>query len=231
MKVSLPQFALLATALLCSSPSFAKAPTYTLDGKGFDVSYTGSKNALSLSADGTSIVFDNLKAKGGLDSASEFASLTLTLDSGYTFSSLTLNAQGLYSVGNKLFSGASAGLVSTIDAGSLWSLQAAADSTGILKGGSGQSWSLNNFYSLASSPFAKASTLNLNSALSLVTGQSSSISTSSYSLKVATSAVQITPSVPTVPTVPAVPEPGEWAMMLAGLGMIGTIMMRRTQRS
>ncbi|WP_417070234.1 PEP-CTERM sorting domain-containing protein [Niveibacterium terrae] len=212
------KFAVFAAALLCAG--LVSAKTNTLDGNGFTLTYTGSANALSLSADGSSIVFNDLSA-GWFSRASESEKFKLTLDSGYSFSSLLVSAAGTYS---GILSTTSATLTSSIKSSGLSTLS---DTQTTSKSSffSGSSWSLSKTYDLASTSFASASTLNISSSLALSSSGLGTITAQSYTVKIAT-----TPTVVVTPTVPAVPEPGEWAMMLAGLGMIGTIAMRRARR-
>jgi hypothetical protein len=221
------KFAAFAAALLCAGVVSAK--TNTLDGNGFTLKYTGSTSALSLSADGSSIVFNDLSA-GWFSSASESGKLTLTLDSGYSFSSLLVSAAGTYS---GLISTSSATLTSSVKSSGLSTLSDR-QTTSKSSFFSGSSWALSKTYDLASTSFATASALNVSSSLALSSSGLGTITAQSYTVTVATAPIVVVtptlPSVPTVPTVPAVPEPGEWAMMLAGLGMIGTIAMRRARQ-
>ena len=213
------KLAALAAALLCAGAVSAK--TNTLDGNGFTLTYTGSASALSLSADGSSVVFNDLSA-GWFSSSSESEKFKLTLDSGYSFSSLLVSAAGTYS---GLLSASSATLTSSLKSAGLSTLSDKQSTTyaSLL---SGSSWALSKTYDLASTSFATASTLNVSSSLALSTVGLGTITAQSYTVKIAT-----TPTVVLTPTVPAVPEPEQWAMMLAGVGMISTIVMRRARKN
>jgi len=211
--------AALAAALLCATAASAK--TNTLDGNGFTVSYSGKASALSLSSDKSSVVFNDISA-GWFSNASESEKFKLTLDSGYSFSSLLVNAEGTYS---GLWSTSTAKLTSSINAAGLGTLsdkQSKSTSSFF----SGSNWSLSKTYDLGSTSFATASTLNVASSLALSTTGLGAITAQSYTVRIAT-----TPNVVLTPAVPAVPEPEQWMMMLAGIGMIGTMVMRRSRNS
>lgn len=209
--------AAFAAALLCATAASAK--TNTLDGNGFTVSYGGEASALSLSPDKSSVIFSGLSA-GWFSNASESSKFTLNLDSGYSFSSLLVNAEGTYS---GLWSASTAKLTSSINAASLGTLS---DKQSINTSSffSGSSWSLSKAYDLGSTSFATASSLNVSSSLALSTTGLGAITAQSYTVKIATA-----PTVVLTPAVAAVPEPEQWMMMLAGIGMIGSMVMLRSR--
>lgn len=243
MKESGIKLAVLALALIGSSA--ASASTTVLNGKGFDIVYSGgtvlaaasaalaapSFSPLSLGSDGKTVIFSTsgLTADGG--SQLKDLSFSIVLDPGYTFSNLSLSASGLYALTS--FSAATAssvysGVSSTISAGgsslalpsSSFSKTVTAGSNGAL-GAEVGSWSLNSSNSLASTSFANAPTLSFTSMLLLgaSSAQSSSLaqlSVQNYSLQVGTNPVPV-------------PEPEQWMMMLAGVGMLGTIIGRRSR--
>lgn len=219
---------IIAAAVAVIGSAAASAAVTTLDGKGFDVSFKGSTfapGAISLSADGKSVLFDTdalsaFAEKGDSDFAFDKLNFSITLDSGYTFKSLEMSQSGDYALLKKN-SEVFASMTSTVSiagvAKSAAYKTAIFDLDGVKKGA--DSWSLTSTYNLAGTPYANASKLNV-WALSLLSadaakGGFASIAAHDYSLQVMTAAV---------------PEPEQWALMLAGIGMVGAIARRRSAR-
>jgi len=234
MKESGIKLVVLALALIGSSA--ASASTTVLNGKGFDIVYTGGTalaaasaafaapvfSPLSLSTDGKSVIFDTSALKTSDSDALSELSFSIIADKGYTFSGLSLFATGTYAVTRDKANEAYAGLASSvsINGSSVKPLADSADVTKTLTTGRAENgnWTLKSNYDLSSVSFATASRLDFSSSLLLSsfvnTKGLATINTTDYSLQVATAPV---------------PEPEQWMMMLAGIGMLGTIIGRRSR--
>ncbi|WP_374511673.1 PEPxxWA-CTERM sorting domain-containing protein [Niveibacterium sp.] len=220
---------IIAAAVAVIGSAAASAAVTTLDGKGFDVSFNGSTfgaGAISLSADGKSVLFDTdalsaIAVKGDNDIAFDALNFSITLDSGYTFKSLEMSQSGDYQLlkkNSEVFASLSSAVSIAGVAKSAAYKTAVFDLDGVKSGAN--SWSLSSTYNLAGTPYATASKLNV-WALSLLSADAAksgfaSIAAHDYSLQVMTAAV---------------PEPEQWALMLAGIGMVGAIARRRSARA
>jgi hypothetical protein len=219
----------IVAAIAAISSVSASAAITTLDGKGFDLSFNSavvSPSLLSLSADRTSVVFDTEAfhvdvEKGDADFSSLNALLTISLDSGYKFTGLELTQSGLYSLIKKN-SEVSAALISSAwiqgKPASVKTDVALFDKTDLAIGGG--SYALANTYNLAGTAFENAPSFKF-FALSGLSADAAnkgaaSIFANAYSLQVMTAPV---------------PEPEQWALMLAGIGMVGAIARRRSRRA
>ncbi|MBB4011612.1 PEPxxWA-CTERM sorting domain-containing protein [Niveibacterium umoris] len=207
----------------------ASASVTTLDGKGFDVSYDSSKFAagsISLSSDRSSLLFDTdalsvIARKGDSDDAFDALKFSLTLDSGYAFKSLELSQSGTYSLikkNSEVFASLTSGIsVPGAHKGSV--VKADVFSKDGVKSGS-DVWSIGSTYTLTGTKYANAPKINFWAESLLYADAANkgfaSIAARDYSLQVITAAV---------------PEPDQWALMLAGIGMVGAIARRRTTRS
>ncbi|MCX9156652.1 PEPxxWA-CTERM sorting domain-containing protein [Niveibacterium sp. 24ML] len=219
----------IVAAIAAIASVSASAAITTLDGKGFDLSFDAdifSPSLISLSADRTAVVFDTDAFSVAFKSdeaniASFVAQLTITRDAGYTFSGLELKQSGVYSL-MKTSSEVGAALISSvwID-GNPNATEANADvfeMTGVKIGGN--KYGLKNTYDFKGTAFATAQSFEFMTLSGLYAeaayDHAASIYANSYSLSVMTAPV---------------PEPEQWALMLAGIGMVGAIARRRSRRA
>lgn len=219
----------IVAAIAAIASVSASAGTATLDGKGFDLIFNTDKlspSLISLSADRTSVVFDTeafsvAVESGDADVASFVARLTFTLDAGYTFSGLELEQTGVYSLSKKN-SEVGAALISSVWMGGK-PKAAKADADAFEKSDvkfEADTYSLKNSYDFTGTAFATASSFKFFALSGLMADAANkgaaSIYANSYSLSVMTAPV---------------PEPEQWALMLAGIGMVGAIARRRSRRA
>ena len=222
------KLAVLAISLIGASA--ASANTSELDGKGFNIYYDSGVTALassltpllSLSTDGKSVIFNTSALNTSDSDALSELSFSIVADKGYTFSGLSLFAAGSYALTRDKENEAYAGLTSSLAVNGS-TVKPLADSTEVTKTlttgrATSGNWTLSSDYNLSSASFATASTLNFSSSLLL----SSFVNTSGLATIKAT---DYTLAVATAP----VPEPEQWAMMLVGIGMVGTIIGRRSR--
>lgn len=221
---------LAAIAIPLISASVASASISELDGKGFNIIFNSGVTAysssqaplLSLSSDKTSVIF-NVSALDTRDSdAQSDLSFSIVADKGYSFSGLSLFASGSYTLTRDKENEDYAGLTSSvaINGSSARPLESSSeiDKKLTTKRADNGNWSLSNDYKLSSTSFATASKLDFSSTLLLSSFVNSrglaTIKATDYTLQVATAPV---------------PEPEQWAMMLVGIGMVGTIIGRRSR--
>lgn len=219
-----PLAALLATAFLSTG---ALAATQTLDAGNFSITYDdvalGKFGVLTATASGVSFAPSgdgfSVESFGGIKTSSSVVALTITADAGYSLTGFNLTEYGSYlkfGAGSKVSAGGNLTVQDLVNTGNNVSKQIVV---------SAPLTNSTSFENLVSSPWSAGASAQVGTTKATVSiynilGAWAVASNDGYASIGKTNVVLDV-------NVAAVPEPQSFAMLLAGLGIVGAVARRR----